>query len=155
MRELNGIMERPGPSWEKRLAWPVDIYPDYPTEGANYSNSPGDGRCAMSSAFLEIQADEGATGLAVPFNRLEAFLASSTSTPRVVVACLEEENMTAIETRWVGTVRHNIPISKGSLIDGSSYRLNVSSHSGMSSLTRAFSSSNAFWSTLPRSTMNW
>ena len=74
IRELNGIMEHPDPFWEERLVRPVDIYPDFRTEGANYSSSLGDGRYAMRSAFLEIHTDDGVSGLTGPFSRHEAFI---------------------------------------------------------------------------------
>ena len=74
IRELNGVMEHPDPFWEERLVRPVDIYPDFRTEGANYSSSLGDGRYAMRSAFLEIHTDDGVIGFTGPFSRHEAFI---------------------------------------------------------------------------------
>ena len=48
--------------------------PSYRAEGANYSTSLGNNKYRMRSVFLEIETDEGVTGLSGPFSRHEAFI---------------------------------------------------------------------------------
>ncbi len=95
IRELEGIMEHPDPFWEERLVRPVDIYPEFRQQGADYSTSLGDGRYRMRSAFLEIQTDEGVTGLGGPFSRHEAFIIDVMLRP-----ILLGKDPTAIELLW-------------------------------------------------------
>ena len=95
LRELDGVMEYPELLWEERLVRPVDIYPEYRAEGASYSNSLGDGRYAMRSAFLEVQTDEGVTGLSGPISRQEAFVIDTQLRP-----ILEGADALAGELLW-------------------------------------------------------
>ena len=74
IRELEGTMDFPDPFWEERLVRPVDLYPSYRAEGANYSTSLGNNKYRMRSVFLEVETDEGVTGLSGPFSRHEAFI---------------------------------------------------------------------------------
>jgi L-alanine-DL-glutamate epimerase-like enolase superfamily enzyme len=74
IRELEGTMEHPDPFWEERLVRPIDIYPAYREQGANFSTSLGENKYRMRSVFLEIHTDEGVTGLTGPFTRHEAFI---------------------------------------------------------------------------------
>lgn len=86
IRELEGVMEHPEPLWEERLVRPVDIYPSYKSQGPGYSNSLGDGRYAMRSAFLEIDTDEGVTGISGPFSTQEAFIIDTELRPILIGA---------------------------------------------------------------------
>ena len=86
IRELNGVMEHPDPFWEERLVRPVDIYPAYREQGASYSTSLGEGRYQMRAAFLEIETDEGVTGLSGPFSQHEAFIIDTQLRPALVGA---------------------------------------------------------------------
>ncbi len=69
LRELTGIMGDEGDVWEERLIRPIDVYPEHaaarglPTVPARMD----DGRFRLTSVFLEIETDEGVTGLAGPF----------------------------------------------------------------------------------------
>ena len=74
LRELNGVMNHPDPFWEERLVRPVDVYPEFREQGANYTSSLGDGRYAVRSVFLEIHTDDGITGISGPCSRSEAFV---------------------------------------------------------------------------------
>ncbi len=74
IRELDGVMEHPDPFWEERLVRPLDVYPAFRAQGANFTSSLGDGKYAMRSVFLEIHTDDGVVGLSGPCTRLEAFI---------------------------------------------------------------------------------
>ena len=68
IRELEGVLEHPDPLWEERLVRPVDIYPSYKAEGHDYTPRLEQGKYRMKSAFLEIDTDEGVTGLSGPIS---------------------------------------------------------------------------------------
>lgn len=84
LRELRGVMEHPDPFWEERLIRPLDVYPEFREQGADFSTSLGDGRYAMRSVFLEIHTDEGIVGLSGPCGRMEAFIISTALAPLLV-----------------------------------------------------------------------
>ena len=84
LRELRGVMEHPDPFWEERLIRPLDVYPEFREQGADFSASLGDGRYAMRSVFLEIHTDEGVVGLSGPCGRMEAFIISTALAPLLV-----------------------------------------------------------------------
>ena len=84
LRELRGVMEHPDPFWEERLIRPLDVYPEFREQGADFSSSLGDGRYAMRSVFLEIHTDEGVVGLSGPCGRMEAFIISTALAPLLV-----------------------------------------------------------------------
>ena len=111
IRELDGILEyaeHPEPLWEERLVRPVDIYPRFRAEGASNSNSLGDGRYAMRSAFLEIHTDESVTGLSGPISRHEAFIIDTQLRP-----ILEGADALAGELLWDQMYRSMIHGRKG------------------------------------------
>ncbi len=111
IRELDGILEyaeHPEPFWEERLVRPVDIYPRFRAEGASNSNSLGDGRYAMRSAFLEIHTDESVTGLSGPISRHEAFIIDTQLRP-----ILEGADALAGELLWDQMYRSMIHGRKG------------------------------------------
>ncbi|HAL48899.1 MAG: mandelate racemase/muconate lactonizing protein [SAR202 cluster bacterium] len=74
IRELDGVMEHPDPFWEERLVRPLDVYPAFRAQGADYTTSLDDGKYAMRSVFLEIHTDDGVVGLSGPCTRHEAFI---------------------------------------------------------------------------------
>ena len=86
IRALQGVMTHDDPFWEERLVRPVDIYPEYRRQGADYTTSLGDGRYRMRSVFLEIHTDEGVTGLSGPFSAHEAFIIDTQLRPILVGA---------------------------------------------------------------------
>lgn len=111
IRELEGTMEHPDPFWEERLLRPVDIYPKFREQGANYTSSLGDNRYKMRSIFLEIHTDEGVTGLTGPFSRHEAFIID-TQLRDILVG----SDPTAIELLWDQMYRMGIHGRKGETI---------------------------------------
>jgi L-alanine-DL-glutamate epimerase-like enolase superfamily enzyme len=72
LRELRGIMEHEDaePFWEERLARPIDVYPEFKAQTAAdgywMPQRIEPGRSRVISVFLEIDTDEGVTGLAGP-----------------------------------------------------------------------------------------
>ena len=108
IRQLNGTMEHPDPFWEERLIRPVDIYPAFREQGADYTTSLGDGKYRMQSNFLEINTDEGITGLTGPFSDLEAFI---------------------IDTRYRGLLEGADPLA-GELLWDQMYRLAIHGRKG-------------------------
>ena len=67
LRQLSGVMEVDGPFMEDRLVQPRDIYPAFFSgEGVRQrlgNNQIDDTHLRVQATFLEIQTDEGATGI--------------------------------------------------------------------------------------------
>ncbi|MBX3071132.1 MAG: hypothetical protein KF883_11575 [Thermomicrobiales bacterium] len=79
IRELQGTLKHPdGPFWEERLIRPVDIYPEYHAQHARDANwqpsSSTDTESTVVLQFLEIETDDGLTGLGGPVTRDTATL---------------------------------------------------------------------------------
>ena len=70
MVQLEGVMEYPGLFWEDRLRMPLDIYPKYRGLGPDllmkHPIQIEEGRYQVVSQFLEIETDEGVTGVSGP-----------------------------------------------------------------------------------------
>jgi hypothetical protein len=70
LREYTGTLQHDGDFWEERLIRPIDVYPEHNAEAAAATTGNpvklGDGRHRITSVFLEVETDEGATGLAGP-----------------------------------------------------------------------------------------
>jgi L-alanine-DL-glutamate epimerase-like enolase superfamily enzyme len=70
LRQLTGTMEHEEPFWEERLQRPIDVYPEHKArtaaEGYWMPQALAPGRSRVVSVFLEIETDEGGTGLAGP-----------------------------------------------------------------------------------------
>ena len=108
LREISGTMEHPDPFWEERLIRPVDVYPEFREQGADYSTSLGDGRYAIRAVFLEIHTDDGIVGLAGPCSRMEAFIIDTSLRPLLVGG-----DPLAIERLWDVMYRASIHGRKG------------------------------------------
>ena len=76
LRELSGTLVHEGPFWEERLIRPVDIYPEHKAEREEWwmPHRTGDNRSEVHAIFLEIETDEGVTGLAGPVSRDVAYI---------------------------------------------------------------------------------
>ena len=78
LRQLTGILEHEGPYWEERLQRPIDVYPEYKSQRAR----PGfwmpqpidDSHSRVLSVFVEIDTDEGITGIAGPVPHEVAYI---------------------------------------------------------------------------------
>ena len=108
LRELSGVMEHPDPFWEERLIRPVDVYPEFREQGADFSTSLGDGKYAIRAAFLEIHTDDGLVGLAGPCSKMEAFIIDTSLRPLLV-----GQDALAIERLWDVMYRASIHGRKG------------------------------------------
>ncbi|HEY0419333.1 MAG TPA: enolase C-terminal domain-like protein, partial [Acetobacteraceae bacterium] len=67
LRRVRGTMPTEGAFWEERLVRPVDIYPEY--RGRNDfegGKQLDDRRFAIETCFVQIETDEGVTGIAGP-----------------------------------------------------------------------------------------
>jgi hypothetical protein len=75
LRQVEGVMEHPDPFWEERLVRPVDIYPEFKNQATwpSYPIPLGNGRYRLTPIFLEIETDEGVTGLGGPIYEAQAF----------------------------------------------------------------------------------
>lgn len=74
LRELTGILQHPdGPFWEERLIRPVDIYPEFHDQTARQTNlqpvESGETSSTIKLIFIEIDTDEGVTGVGGPVGR--------------------------------------------------------------------------------------
>jgi L-alanine-DL-glutamate epimerase-like enolase superfamily enzyme len=63
---LEGVMEHAGEFWEERLVRPIDIYPEHKAEGATYIPREGEGKYRIEAVFVEVETDEGVSGLGGP-----------------------------------------------------------------------------------------
>ncbi|CAN5611732.1 L-lyxonate dehydratase [soil metagenome] len=74
LRELSGTIEHPdGPYWEERLIRPVDVYPEFHAmSGAETNWQPvesGEISSRITLIFIEIETDEGVSGIGGPVGR--------------------------------------------------------------------------------------
>ncbi len=74
LRELSGILAHPdGPFWEERLIRPVDVYPEFGAQPARETEwqpvVPGETESTIVLTFIEIETDEGVTGVGGPVSR--------------------------------------------------------------------------------------
>ena len=106
--ELTGLMD--SYPWEERLIRPIDVYPEH-------AASPGlptipaksdDGRWRLRSAFLDVETDEGVTGLAGPFQHEVAYIID-----QVFSHLLVGEDPRASERLWDKMYRDAIHGRKG------------------------------------------
>ena len=79
LRELTGELQHPeGPFWEERLVRPVDIYPEFHAQTGRTTNwqptVAGETSSTITLIFIEIETDEGVTGLGGPVGRETATL---------------------------------------------------------------------------------
>ena len=76
LRELTGTLRHEGEFWEERLIRPIDVYPEHkalgPTEWMPERVEVGVSR--VRSVFLEIETDEGVTGLGGPIAHEVAYI---------------------------------------------------------------------------------
>ncbi len=74
LRQVTGTMETDGPFWEERLVRPIDIYPEHRREQRHEGGIQlDDRRFRIETVFVEIQTDQGVTGIAGPMPRTIAF----------------------------------------------------------------------------------
>ncbi len=78
LRELTGTLEHEGEFWEERLIRPIDVYPEFRDQPGSVTNwhpyRIDDGHSRINLVFVEIETDEGVTGLGGPVDHTVAFL---------------------------------------------------------------------------------
>jgi L-alanine-DL-glutamate epimerase-like enolase superfamily enzyme len=109
LRQVEGVMKHPDPFWEERLVRPVDVYPKFKAQGASeYPPRIGRGRYAMEAIFVEIETDEGVTGLAGSISPVVALYIDTQ-----LRSILEGADPIAIELLWDQMYRYAIHGRKG------------------------------------------
>jgi L-rhamnonate dehydratase len=112
LRQLTGIMEHEQPFWEERLARPIDVYPEHKArtaaEGYWMPQPIAPGRSRVISVFLEIDTDEGVTGLAGPIPHEVAWVID-----REFRALLQDIDPLATERAWDLMYREAVHGRKG------------------------------------------
>ena len=67
LRRLSGTMQTDGAMWEDRLVRPIDVYPDYRArDDFEGGTQVGANRFAITACFVQIETDEGVTGIGGP-----------------------------------------------------------------------------------------
>ena len=67
LRRVSGTMQTQGNLWEERLVRPIDVYADYrQRDDFEGGTQVGSDRFAIDACFVEIETDEGVTGLGGP-----------------------------------------------------------------------------------------
>ncbi len=67
LRRVSGTMRTDGPVWEDRLVRPIDVYAEYRTrDDFEGGEQVAPDRFAISACFVQIETDEGVTGIAGP-----------------------------------------------------------------------------------------
>lgn len=78
LRELTGTIEHEGEFWEERLIRPIDIYPEHRDQPGSVTNwhpyKIDEGRSRINLVFVEIETDDGVTGLGGPVDHNVAFI---------------------------------------------------------------------------------
>ncbi|MGH2460581.1 MAG: enolase C-terminal domain-like protein [Chloroflexota bacterium] len=82
--QLEGVLEFPGTFWEERLVRPIDIYPEHQAEGPSNTPEIGEGKYRIESGFVEVETDEGVTGLGGPITADQARVIARQLAPIVV-----------------------------------------------------------------------
>lgn len=112
IRQVEGVMEQPETLWEERLVRPVDLYPeDNTTWPGNYHKEIAPGQYAMKAYFLEIETDEGVTGIGGPVQEVSAYLIA-----KVLKPVLLNADPTESEKLWDRMYRTAIHGRKGELM---------------------------------------
>lgn len=74
LHHVTGTLPHEGTFWEERLIQPIDIYPEYRARRRREMNATGEGGLAISSVFVEVETDEGVTGIGGPTSMDVAFI---------------------------------------------------------------------------------
>jgi L-rhamnonate dehydratase len=73
LRKLRGTMPASGPLWEERLVRPIDIYPEYRGRQDFEGGEQVAGGFDIETYFVQIETDQGVTGIAGPVPATVAF----------------------------------------------------------------------------------
>jgi L-rhamnonate dehydratase len=113
LRELTGTLHHPdGPFWEERLIRPVDVYPEFHVETGAQTNwqpvTAGETSSIIKLIFIEIETDEGVSGLGGPVGHEVATLLH-TGYRKFLVG----HDPLATERLWDVMYRHGVHSRKG------------------------------------------
>lgn len=110
--QVQGTLEHEGAFWEERLVRPIDLYPEHRIEGQAEPAVPiAQGRYRVQSTFLEIETDEGVTGLSGPISEIPAFLID-----RALKPILTGQDPLAVELIWDKLYRYAVHGRKGEMM---------------------------------------
>jgi L-rhamnonate dehydratase len=73
LRKLRGTMPTSAPLWEERLVRPIDIYPEYRARQDFEGGEQVAGGLVIETYFVQIETDQGVTGIAGPVPETVAF----------------------------------------------------------------------------------
>jgi len=109
LRELTGTMRHEGEFWEERLVRPLDVYPEHKREGNPWAPARlGEGRSRVQAVFLQVDTDEGVSGLGGPIAHEIAYIVD-----RQFRGLLAGEDPRATERIWDKLYRHAVHGRKG------------------------------------------
>jgi L-rhamnonate dehydratase len=111
LRELVGRLPFEGDFWEQRLVRPIDVYPEHKAQGADAwlaSQKSADGTYEIRLTFIEIETDEGVTGIGGPITTDLAFIVDQQFRPLLI-----GEDPTANERIWDKMYREAVHGRKG------------------------------------------
>lgn len=75
LHQVSGTLPFEGVFWEERLIQPIDVYPEYKSRQRKEMRSTDGRGLPISSVFIEIETDEGITGIGGPVTVDVAFIA--------------------------------------------------------------------------------
>lgn len=97
LRELTGSFDFDGPFWEERLIRPIDVFPEFKHSpaGSWLPRTLPDGRYEIRTVFVQIETDEGVTGLGGPVPHELAYIIDQQLAPLII-----GQDATATERLW-------------------------------------------------------
>ena len=106
--ELQGVMEHEGTFWEERLIRPIDIYPEHKNQGAGWLEELSPNHYRIQAAFVQIETDDGVTGIGGPMSTDQAYIISTQLAPLLI-----GHDPLAIERIWDRMYRAMVHGRKG------------------------------------------
>jgi L-alanine-DL-glutamate epimerase-like enolase superfamily enzyme len=76
LRRVRGTLPTKGNIWEERLVRPLDVYPEYRNRNDHEGGVQTEGGFKISTVFLQIDTDEGVSGIAGPIPEQVAYIAA-------------------------------------------------------------------------------
>jgi L-rhamnonate dehydratase len=75
LHQVSGVLPFEGQFWEERLIQPIDVYPEYRSRNQRKEmRANAEGGVPITSVFVEIETDEGVTGIGGPTSVDVAFI---------------------------------------------------------------------------------
>ena len=105
---VSGTLEHKGEFWEERLIRPVNIYPEHKAEGAVWLEPLGPGAYRNVAHFVEIETDQGVSGIGGPIPEELAYIIGKQLAPLLI-----GHDPLAIERLWDRMYRFQVHGRKG------------------------------------------